>query len=81
MPQAVEEYVNTKDFSRVDQIKRNILNLYRQGIGKHAEGYNLKVESIFGKIPAQLQKYEKNLDYHLLVKGQDLGNTKMLCFG
>ena len=59
MPQAVEEYVNTKDFNRVDQIKRNILNLYRQDIGKHAEGYNLKVESIFDEIPAQLQKHEK----------------------
>lgn len=59
MPQAVQEYVNTKDFKKVDQIKRNILNLYRQDIGKHAEGYNLKVESIFDEIPAQLQKHEK----------------------
>lgn len=59
MPQAVEEYVKTKDFNKVDQIKRNILNLYRQDIGKHAEGYNLKVESIFDEIPAQLQKHEK----------------------
>lgn len=59
MPQAVQEYVNTKDFNKVDQIKRNILNLYRQDIGKHAEGYNLKVESIFDEIPAQLQKHEK----------------------
>ena len=56
MPQAVEEYINTKDFNKVDQIKRNILNLYRQDIGKHAEGYHLKVESIFDEIPAQLQK-------------------------
>ena len=59
MPQAVQEYANTKDFNKVDQIKRNILNLYRQDIGKHAEGYNLKVESIFDEIPAQLQKHEK----------------------
>lgn len=59
MPQAVEEYINTKDFNKVDKIKRNILNLYRQDIGKHAEGYNLKVESIFDEIPAQLQKHEK----------------------
>lgn len=59
MPQAVKEYINTKDFAMVDQIKRNILNLYRQDIGKHAEGYNLKVESIFDEIPAQLQKHEK----------------------
>lgn len=59
MPQAVKEYIDTKDFNKVDQIKRNILNLYRQDIGKHAEGYNLKVESIFDEIPAQLQKHEK----------------------
>ncbi len=59
MPQAVKEYVNTKDFNKVDQIKRNILELYRQDIGKHAEGCNLKVESIFNEIPAQLQKHEK----------------------
>lgn len=59
MPQAVNEYVNTKDFNKVDKIKRNILNLYRQDIGKHAGGYNLKVESIFDEIPAQLQKHEK----------------------
>ena len=60
MPQAVQEYVDTKDFKKVDQIKRNILNLYRQDIGKHAQEYSLKVESIFDEIPAQLQKHEKN---------------------
>lgn len=59
MPQGVKEYVETKDFKKVDQVKRNILNLYRQDIGKHAEGYSLKVESIFDEIPAQLQKHEK----------------------
>ena len=59
MPQAVEEYVKTKDFNNVDKVKRNILNLYRADIGKHAEGYSLKVESIFDEIPAQLQKHEK----------------------
>ena len=59
MPQAVQEYIETKDFNKVDRIKRNILNLYKQDIGKHAEGYHLKVESIFEEIPAQLQKHEK----------------------
>lgn len=61
MPQAVQEYVNTKDFNRVDQIKRNILTLYRQDIGKHAEGYNLKVESIFDELPSWLQRHEKKV--------------------
>lgn len=59
MPQAVQEYIETKDFNKVDKIKRNILNLYKQDIGKHAEGYHLKVESIFEEIPSQLQKHEK----------------------
>lgn len=59
MPQAVREYVETRDFDRVDAIKRDILNLYRNDIVKYAEGYERKVESIFDEIPAQLQKHEK----------------------
>lgn len=59
MPQAVENYVSTKDFEQVDVIKRNILNLYRSDISKHAEGYDIKVKSIFDEIPSQLQKHEK----------------------
>ena len=59
MPQAVEEYVKSKDFNKVDQIKRNILNLYRDDIIKHAGKYRLKVRSIFDEIPSQLQKHEK----------------------
>ena len=59
MPQAVKEYIDTKDFTKVDQVKRNIINLYRSDIKKHAGKYSLKVESIFDEIPAQLQKHEK----------------------
>ena len=36
MPQAVKEYVASRDFSRVDRIKRNILKLYRSDISKYA---------------------------------------------
>ncbi len=56
MPQAVERYVETKDFERVDRVKRDILELYRADIVKHAQGYEMKVEQIFDDIPAQLQK-------------------------
>ena len=59
MPQAVQEYVKTRDFDKVDLIKRDILTLYRADIVKHAQGYEMKVESIFDEIPAQLQKHEK----------------------
>ena len=68
MPQAVQEYLNSRDFNKVDQIKRNILDLYREDIGKHAEGYSLKVESIFDEIPAQLQKHEKKFKLSSLSK-------------
>lgn len=59
MPQAVEEYVSTRDFDKVDTVKRDILTLYRADIVKHANGYEMKVASIFDEIPAQLQKHEK----------------------
>jgi len=59
MPQAVIEYFETKDFNKVDQIKRDILTLYRTDIRKHTNGYESKVISIFDEIPAQLGKREK----------------------
>lgn len=59
MPQAVNEYVESRDFDRVDSIKRDILSLYRNDIQKHANGNELKAESIFDEIPSQLQKHEK----------------------
>ena len=62
MPQAVQEYVNDKNFANVDAIKRDILTLYRADIIKHAKGYERKVESIFDEIPSQLQKHEKRFN-------------------
>lgn len=68
MPQAVETYVLTKDFDRVDRVKRNILELYRADIIKHAQGYEIKVEQIFDDIPSQLQKHEKKFKLSSLKK-------------
>ena len=62
MPQAVEMYANTRDFEKVDKIKRNILNLYREDIRKYSEDLNLKVEKIFDTISSQLQKHEKKFN-------------------
>ena len=55
MPQAVEMYANTRDFEKVDKIKRNILNLYREDIRKYAEDLNLKVDQIMIEIMQQIQ--------------------------
>lgn len=68
MPQAIVEYVKSKDFDRVDRIKRDILSLYRDDIAKHAEGYQLKVRQIFDDVPAQLQKHDKKFKLSSLKK-------------
>ena len=43
MPQAVNAYVESRDFTKVDQVKRDILALYRADIAKHAAGGEMKV--------------------------------------
>ena len=69
MPQAVEKYVQTKDFEKVDKAKRMILELYRNDIGKYAKGYDTKVKSIFEEIPSQLQRHEKKFKLSALREG------------
>ena len=60
MPQAVACHVETKgDFGEVDREKRHILNLYRDGMQKHAGALSYKVEAIFDSIPAELSRHEK----------------------
>lgn len=59
MPQAVKAYLETKDFGAADDAKRGILRIYREDIGKFAQGYEAKVRSIFDAIPEQLSRKEK----------------------
>ncbi len=59
MPQAVAKFVETRDFEKVDEVKRDILALYRNDIRKYADNQETKVAAIFDEIPGQLQKHEK----------------------
>lgn len=59
MPQAVLAFKETHFFTKVDEVKREILALYRADIAKYAVGYESKVKSIFDRIPAELQRHEK----------------------
>ena len=68
MPQVVREYVDSRDFIKVDAVKRDILTLYRADIIKHAKGYERKVEPIFDDIPSQLQRHEKSFRLSSLEK-------------
>ncbi len=68
MPQAVSEYIDSQDFARVDDIKRDILTLYRNDISKFAGSYQKKVLAIFDEIPGQLSKKEKKYNLSALSK-------------
>lgn len=59
MPQAVQTFLDTSDFNKVDKAKSTILSLYRADIAKHASKFTLKAESIFDAVPSQLSKHEK----------------------
>ena len=58
MPQAVQEYLDTRSFEDVDRVKRQILNLYHNCIDRYAGKYATKVNSIYEAIPAQLQLHD-----------------------
>lgn len=69
MPQAVDAFVSCRDFDRVDQAKRRILNLYRDDIRKHAKGYEMKVEAIYDELPSQLKNQNRHFKLSSLKEG------------
>ena len=74
MPQAVQAFVDSKDFDKVDRVKRGILRVYVNDISKYAAGLEHKVKSIFEQIPAQLQKHEKKFRLAALEAGATYRN-------
>ena len=69
MPQAVKIYIKDANFDKVDNVKRDILDIYRADISKYATGYEQRVTRIFDSIPSQLQKHEKRFRIGALGKG------------
>ena len=69
MPPAVKEYISSHDFDRVDKVTRRVLNLYRDDITKHAEGYDLKVRAIFDELPSQLKNQNRHFKLSALKEG------------
>ncbi len=74
MPQAVVEYIKTKDFESVDRVKRQILKLYRNDVAKFALNNRNKVLAIFDQIPAQLSRHEKSFNLASLSKNARFRN-------
>ena len=72
MPQAVNEYIEANDFRKVDQIKRDILNLYEDDFKKiDPTG---KLSSLFDAIPAQLNKNASRYQVSSVLNGERAEN-------
>lgn len=54
MPQAVSKYIETRDFIKVDKVKRGILRIYEQDF--HKLDKTDKAKAIFKAIPSELYK-------------------------
>ena len=63
MPQAVTEFIKSRDFQKVDNIKRQILNLYRNDIYKYADSAEIRAVSIFDALPGQLQQHNRKFRF------------------
>lgn len=59
MPRAVLEYASTKDFQRVENVKRQIIELYREDIGERAKANRRKTAALYEAIPSELSKHDK----------------------
>lgn len=58
MPQAILEYLNSNNLELVDQVKRDIINLYEQDFYKiDSKG---KISAIYDEIPSELNKHSKS---------------------
>ena len=71
MPEAVQTFIDTQNFSEVRQIQRNLLTAYGQDFSKHiADGHTVqRVRTLWHAIPEQLAKENKKFIYAHLQKG------------
>lgn len=70
MPEAVESFVEEKDFNEVRRIQKRILSAYEQDFSKHAPIEIVpKIRMVWNSIPPQLAKENKKFIYGLVRKG------------
>lgn len=80
MPQVVETFVKTSDFDAAELVKRQILDLNRDDIRKHAQGYGMKVEAIFDELPSQLKNQSRHFKLSSLKEGARFDEYKEALF-
>lgn len=69
MPEAVKEYVKSKNLGEVRKIQNDILTAYIADIAKHAGSNIQRARAIFESVPSQLAKENKKFTFSALKKG------------
>lgn len=59
MPQAVAELLDSNDFSRVDEVKRDILKLYKDDLKKLDAKYRFSTALILDAVPSELSSQSR----------------------
>ncbi len=76
MPQAVSAYLDSHDFSYIDQVKRGILELYEDDFRKiDASG---GISRLFGRIPSELRKAASKYQVSSVLPGRTAGEAGAL---
>ncbi len=71
MPEVVSDFAANKDFSRVFDIQKSLVDQYQDDISKHAKGMEKQsVRRCYDAVPRQLAKEIKKFQYATVEKGQ-----------
>ena len=76
MPQAVNEYITTNNFKKVDDVKRDIINLYEDDFRKIDSTGRLAM--LFEAIPSQLNKNSKGFQTKKVLNSYKTTDTTIL---
>ncbi|MCD7772196.1 MAG: ATP-binding protein [Oscillospiraceae bacterium] len=70
MPEAVQSFADNRDFGKVREIQKKIIQAYEQDFSKHAPADIVpKIRMVWNSIPSQLAKENKKFVYGLVREG------------
>jgi predicted AAA+ superfamily ATPase len=70
MPEVVNEYIDSSDFSRVRDVQNGLLNSYQNDFSKYTTALtSRKLNMLFNSIPSQVAKENKKFIYGLVKTG------------
>lgn len=78
MPQSVEAYVNGKNFSEIDMVKRQIISLYEEDFKKMDPSG--RISALYRSIPAQLTKNSRKYRITTVIRKTTKRKTEALLY-